>query len=414
MRIFVGCVEICGLVTLYANELKRQGHQVTTCANTKHRFFPDHHYDLLSDRWADYVLGRDTDVPFGTPNSLLNQAALKLRVTTPLFDGLVTKRIFAEHDVFIFIWAGWYLMRHGKDLEVLKKMGKKVVSICVGSDVRYPQAFEQEFGLPVKDWPAVYQQPFAHYLRLLRQVELHSDLIYSLPDQAGLAIRPYDHFPIPLELDQYSFHYPDRDVPVIVHAPSAPAIKGTDVILGVFDRLRSEGIAFDLRFIQNMPNKELRALLRDSDLLVDELILHGPGILSVEGMLTGNAVATRYYGGSPGFFRPPVCPIDHDNLYDVVKRMIVDKEFRRERAYAGRAWAEQHNDVGRITSGILTQLQEGATACPYQPLFFRDHFVLPKGETASNTDKRLTRAVAEKWMPDFAQHKKSLEARGLI
>lgn len=401
------------MIGIYAEELRRRGHEVTTCVNDKHRFFADHHYDIVSNYWADYLLGKKTDKAFGTPYGFLNKAALKLRTATPVFDGLISRKIFDKHDVFIFIWAGDYLMRHGKDLQVLRQKGKKIVSILVGSDVRDAHAFQQAFHTDVSKWPDHYKKSYSHYNRVLRHAELYSDLVFSLPDQSVTGIRPYHHFPIPLDLSRYRFHWSDREVPVVVHAPSAPALKGTDVVLETFEKLKAEGLAFETKFIQNMKNTELVQLLTESDILVDELVLNGPGILSIEAMLSGCAVATHYYEGSPESFRPPVCNVSRDNVYEVTKKLITDKDYRRQLAYAGRAYAEKNNDVALIVTDILNKLQEN-TEPEYQPLFFRDEFVLPQGETITAEDLELNRQVAEKWMPDYEQHKASLRQRGLI
>jgi hypothetical protein len=414
MRFFIGCTEICGMVSIYANELRRLGYEVTTCINGKHPFFADNDYDIQSNYWADYILGRNTNKPVGTPISFLNKAAVKLRTKTSLFDSFISKRIFDKHDVFIFIWAGDYLMRNGKDLEILKKKGKKIVSILVGSDVRYPQAFQQEFGTDTSGWPKKYKNPYSYYNQVLRTVELYSDLIFSVPDQAGLAIRAYDHFPIPLIQERYKFHWADHDVPVVVHAPSASALKGTDLILATFERLKNEGFKFETRFIQNMKNPDLVKLLSESDILVDELVLHGPGVLSFEAMLCGCVAATHFYQQSPESFRPPVCVIDNNNLYEVIKKLITDKEFRKQKAYEGRAYAEKHNNVTLIVQDILNKLSQQNPETVYRPLFFRDHFALPAHENISKKDKELNRIVAEKWMPDYHEHKKDLEQRNLI
>jgi glycosyltransferase involved in cell wall biosynthesis len=402
------------MIGIYANELRRQGHEVTTCVHAKHRFFAGTDYNIVANFWADYLAGKETNKPFGVQPGFLNKAALKLRTVTPLFDGLISKKIFDQHDVFIFLWAGDYLMRNGKDLEVLKKMGKKVISIFVGSDVRYPVAFEQEFGGNTSEWPANYNKPYSYYNQIVRQAELYSDAIFSVPDQSGIAIRPYHHFPIPIELGKYNFHWTDRDIPVVVHAPSSPALKGTDVILATLERLKEEGLQFELKFIQNMKNPELVKLLSGSDILVDELILNGPGALSIEAMASGCAVATHYLKDSPECFRPPVCAIDAGNIYDVIKKLITDKAYRKNLAYEGRAWIEKNNEVSAVVAEIFDRLDKGDSAAVYTPVFFRDKFTLPATETITPIDKVLNRKVGEKFMQGFGEHESDLQQRGLI
>ena len=414
MKFFIGYTEICGMVTSYAKELKSRGYEVTTCVHAKHKFFPDYDYDIVSNYWADFLLGNDTNKAANKPNNFLNKAALKLRNTTSLFDHLIIKEIYEKHDVFIFIWAGDYLMRDGKGLRILKEMGKKIISIFVGSDARYPEAFQQEFDTDVSAWPLKYKKPFSHYNQVLRNVELYSDLIFSLPDQAGLAIRSYHHFPLPLAMENYKFNWPDRDIPVVVHAPSAPALKGTDIILSTLERLKNEGLQFELKFIQNLNNTELIKLLNESDILVDQTILHGPGVLGIEAMACGCATATHFYEKSPEFFRPPVCAIDNSNIYEQVKKLILDKEYRKKLVFEGRSFVEEHNDIKHIVSNILNTLSKDNVEFDYQPSFFRDRFFLPVKEKITKKDKALNKKTAEKWMPDYALYIQSLKDRNLI
>lgn len=408
MRFFIGCSDVCGMINIYAEELKRLGHTTTTCTYVKNKFHPNEKFDIVANNWADYLL--DRPLP-----SFINKAAVTLKNRTSLFDKHIEHHIYDQHDVFIFIWAGIYLQHHKRDLQLIKQKGKKIISILVGSDVRYPYAFQQEFGMDVSKWPANYHRPYAYFNKTLRDVEMYSDIILSVPDQMGLAIRDYDHFQIPVDLKKYQYNLTGNDKPVVIHAPSNPAIKATDIILNTLEKLKDEGLSFDLKFIQNMENSELLKLLSQSDILVDEMIVHGPALLSFEAMASGCAVATKYLQSSPDCFRPPVKHISPENIYQTVKELIINKDLRQNMAIQGRAYLEKNNTAEALISKMLEKLNNPDRKKEYRPTFFRDHFTLPATENKlSEQDKLASRLVAEKWMPDYEQYKQSLLHRDLI
>jgi glycosyltransferase involved in cell wall biosynthesis len=56
-------------------------------------------------------------------------------------------------------------------------------------------------------------------------------------------------------------------------------------------------------FLWNISNKEVRKLLTDADILLDELYMHGPGMIGIEAMASGCCVVAKYLEGSPLCFR---------------------------------------------------------------------------------------------------------------
>ncbi len=402
------------MINTYARALRALGHSVTTCSYSKNKYYPTEKYDIEYDFWLDYLLGRKTDFPPGEPLTFMDKVVLKLRNETGLFEKKIERDFIDPFDVFIFIWAGQTLMAKSKDLSIISGKGKKIISVLVGSDVRYASAFQQEFSIDTKEWPVHYRESYSHYNHILRNVEKYSDIILSVPDQMGLAIRPYDHFHLPIDLKRLQFQVHDRDVPIIVHAPSAPAIKGTDIILNTLQRLKDDGLNFKLVHIQNMSNAKLLELLKDADILVDELILHGPGVLSLEAMGSGCAVATRFLESSPSCFRPPIVSIDANNIYERVKELIVNKHLRKELAIAGRKYVEENNDANKIAIELINKLDEkaGPHSYDYTPRFFLDKFI-PEGPLTI-TDKAYNEQILRQWIEHAGQSIPSLKERGLI
>jgi hypothetical protein len=210
-------------------------------------------------------------------------------------------------------------------------------------------------------------------VRTVTVAEKYSDLIITQPDTGQLLTRPYMRANIPLDLSEYKFFVPGRKRPLILHAPSVPEAKGTDVILTVIKELEAEGLEFDFKLIEKMPNNELRKLLTDSDIVVDELYSATVGGLSAEAMATGNVVLVRYM---EDFSKVPLgCPAVNVNIYtlkDSLRQMILDVERRKELANRGRAYVESVNDNVKICQDILDWVDKKDTLTyDFYPTFYK-------------------------------------------
>jgi hypothetical protein len=56
-----------------------------------------------------------------------------------------------------------------------------------------------------------------------------------------------------------------------MHAPSRPKCKGTKEIQHVIDELVEEGYRIEFKLLQNVPNSEVRQIIQQVDLVIDEL-----------------------------------------------------------------------------------------------------------------------------------------------
>jgi hypothetical protein len=244
----------------------------------------------------------------------------------------------------------------------------------VGSDARYFQTFGQEFNISHFTFPEEWKKtnPDFH-LRFVRHAEKFADSIYSVPDQSGLQLRPYYHLQVPVALDGITFRNNQRKVPRVLHAPGIPYKKGTDIIEAALQKLRNEGIEFDLISVRDIPHAKLLELLADIDVVVDELVFHGPGALSFEAMLSGCAVATRHIEESPACFKPPVWHIDAENIYPRLKELLTDYSLRQKLIEAGQNYVNRNNTARKVAGNIISNL-ENPVKFDYFPGFLRYHY----------------------------------------
>ncbi len=390
MRIMVGTVEIAGQLPLFADGFRQLGHQVTTVIQQRSELFPHIKYDV--DIAGDVIPrpkfaqshSRFIRLPWSVPNRLLLLSRLLW--------------LISSHDVFVFQWAGRSLQPNNAELPLLKKLGKKVVYFCSGGDVRHWSAYQQRYGIDLRSFEKSYDEPIVRTLQNLRRLEAYSDLILSVPNEAELAIRPHLHFFVPVNLSQYQCLIPGREIPIVVHAPSLLTIKGSDLILSTLERLRSEGVCFELRLLHGVPNSRVLEELTNADVGIDQLYIPLHGKFGVEVMASGCALATCNREDKDPF--PPNRPIWHiepANLYEQLKRLLTDRELRMQLAQKGRQYVEQYHDHVKIARRILERLETPDKTYDYYPTFFARHYRLPEGETIPDDLKCMTAQIIQKW-----------------
>jgi hypothetical protein len=390
LRVLVGTHEIVRQVHDLAEGFRARGHAVTTVVDAPNPFYRELDYDTVRRR--GWLRPRGGSVP----ERVLNKATAAIAGAAA---AARVRRLIDEHDVFVFVWGG-SLLPANVDLPLLRRSHKTVLSVFLGSDIRHWSATDvaraqQGIGTyagyrdgPTLDGP----------LRTLRMAELYGDANFFQPSYGELALAPYMHCYLAVDLAAYDHRIHDREVPVVVHAPSRRAVKGTEAILEALERLRREGVAFELRLLEAMPNDEVRRALADADVVIDELNESHYGMLALEAMASGCTVL----GGNRPDIVPlprerPVVHITPSTLESELRRVLTDREWRLARAHSGRSFVERHHDRAAVAGNMLAAVGRVAEGdADYQPSFFVDEYELPDGCTVSRRNRRLTRRVVDR------------------
>lgn len=408
MNIFIGTHDTASILAELAAGFRELGAETTSYVEHRSKFYRTTTYDI----YQPYLLSKIFKYNYST---IIPHKIIKL---VEWFDKIISfpyllyknKKIVDNNEVFIFIYKPWF--KESYLFPKLKKKGKKIVCIHLGSDARHISAFEQEFKINTSSWERYYHtDSLDKKIKKIRTHELYADLIYSVPDQAGLLIAPYNHIFIPLSKDKKIVcNIPGKKVPLIIHAPSVSGIKGSEIIEAAIEKLQKDGIECTFRLVRNMPNKDLLELLSEADILVDELFLHGPGVLSLEAMKAGCAVATRCLMKPP--LVPPLVAIDEHNLYDAIKNLILDIPYRIQLAKQGAAYVSSNNDSSTIAKNILSDIQNLNKVRDYYPQFFVNEYIPSK--SISEKAKQLNRMVLKRFGKLTETTSASLKKRDLI
>lgn len=353
MKILIGSTDVCGMIHDLGEEFRKQGHDVITISSSKNKFFK-YNYDLDPENLLSSFLKLRTG--HGNLRLLTTLINLMGKRLTDSLNSLIIRYLLSTTDCYIQIYNSG-LWEEERQLQYLKNKNKKIITIFVGSDIRDYFLFKEHYNL--KNWNFTPEMNAPGGIKKEKKLRLHekySDTIFSVPDQSIIAKRPYFHFQIPLNTNKFIFNIPEREIPIVLHAPSKPYFKGSDLIIESLNKLKNDGIQFELRLLENIRHDELLKELTNADILVDEVILHGPGFLSFEAMLSGCAVATRYFEDSPASFRPPIWNINEDNIMQQLKILLTNKDLRMDLAKQGRNYALENNNIKKVAADILSKI----------------------------------------------------------
>jgi hypothetical protein len=330
----------------------------------------------------------------------------------------VYQKALKECDIFIFFWETFH--RDHSDLAELKRAGKKVFNVFVGDDARWYYGMKQEFE-SYHMLPMEYDKSYDYSvkglesrLKLLRNAEAHADFIFSRLDQAQIELRPYYRWNMMVNSKKFIHRPQQREIPIVAHAPSNRAIKGTKTVLEVFDRLKKEGLNFEVMLIENVPNAKAIEMFGSADILIDQLYCPGTGKLSTEALASGTIVMSHMAYDRYPQKNPQECPIidaNTLNLYDQLKSLIPDLSRREKLAAQGRPYVEKYLDVSIFCQRILSLAKGEKIEYDYEPTFFREKFI-PESEESKSIYNKWTKVVSQTdW---YKKRVRSGERSGLI
>lgn len=396
MKILLVGVETAKLLFNFKNGFLKLGHDVKSCCFGQNKFYSDGNYDWVFPENAFLINGLR-----------FTQDGIPACEPSPLFYE-VTK----DADIILFLSCRT-LFPGMTDLPLLKSMGKKIIVKQTGTDMRwvYPGGLiwnyagtlfnlakaEAEYinNMPIslKEMDnflnPLYRPGLANKLYITCMAALYADVVSAGPVHASLLTSPFFAGINLFANEKLRPHIPGRMKPIIVHAPSNEAYKGTSSILSALEQLQREGVDFELVQARNMPNDKLAQLLQIADIVIDDLACGGHGILANEAMASGCLVlGTNNPQVQPLPRNRPVVPICRENICQQIKRAILDLPFRKRVAEYGVEYIAHGVHSPESGAGYLLDNLERASRkdFDYYPTLFLDNPIWPdyKGYVEKN------------------------------
>jgi len=142
-------------------------------------------------------------------------------------------------------------------------------------------------------------------------------------------------------------------------------IKGSPFVLEAIERLQNEGHLIEYFFIKDKPSNQMRFYQAQADIVVEQLIYGWWGSTFVETSALGKPVICYlrpswkefFFKTFPEYKTLPVIEADTKTVYDSLKKLVVDHDFRRMQGIESRKFAEQHFSVQKNTQSFIKYME---------------------------------------------------------
>ena len=267
-----------------------------------------------------YKLHPEADWSLDRPRGFLRRQAVQWRALA----GLLPRT-----DIFHF-YFGLTLVPKSMQFPILRATGKKAVYHFLGSDIRGKTSEQLAYGRRA-DAQIVGSYDAARWVP-------EAEVVPPGIDLSALA-------PVPPS---------DSRRPVVVHAPSNRAKKGTAEVIAACEQLD-----VDLEIVEGLHHDEARRRYERADIVVDQLRAGWYGLFAIEAMALGKPVvsflheeAVRRTEEAFGV-RVPIVRATAETLADVLRPLIDSPEERRRLGAESRTYVEQVHDLHRVADRLL-------------------------------------------------------------
>jgi glycosyltransferase involved in cell wall biosynthesis len=238
-------------------------------------------------------------------------------------------RLAPRTDVFHF-YFGLTLVPKSLQFPLLRVLGKKSVMHFLGSDIRGRRPDELEWSRRagariVGSYDAARWVPGAHVI------------------PPGIELSGIEPAPPP-----------ERERPLVLHAPSSRRRKGTEQVMAACAQLPVE-----LEIVEGLRHDEAFDRYRAADIVVDQLNAGWYGVFAIEVMALAKPVvaflheeAVRRTEEAFGV-EVPVVSATKDTLVERLRPLVEDADERRRIGAASRAYVERVHDADAVADRLL-------------------------------------------------------------
>ncbi|WP_233880808.1 glycosyltransferase family protein [Virgibacillus halodenitrificans] len=260
------------------------------------------------------------------------------------------------YDIFHFHF-GETFFPDKKDLEIIKRAGKKMVVHHHGSDVRILSVARKNNPY-VRTKPEWTEEKIKSNLSILSKYIDHAIVQDHELEEYISDFYKYVHvIPHAIDLNQFKPQYPPMKSasPLVVHAPTKRNLKGTESIIEAVNQLKASNLPFDFKLIEGMDHQETMKLLSAADIVIDQLRIGSHGYLSSEAMALGKPVICYIRDDLKAKY-PADLPIVHatpDNIRVVLHDLINHPNQWRDLGLRGRSYIQKYHEPRKVIHQYL-------------------------------------------------------------
>ncbi len=296
----------------------------------RHRY-----YQLFRGNLGDYS-ERSGYPPQWNPHHWLEKKYFQLRDWIWKFkiEPVIEKYQLLDYDIIHLEW-GLEFYRDGRFVEQLAGLGKPVSCTYHGQDLRTRGVI-----------PPIDRISGLNLTSELDLLEKHPNLHYLF---------------LPFDTSQFSPAAGMNDKLRICHSPTNRYYKGSETIIPACEQLaREEEIEFVL--LENRPHSEVQSVKQGCDILIDQVHNRGGwgyGMNSVEALAMGLCCVTELVPQYVDFIPDhPFVNVNADKIYDVLKKLVRDRDRILDYKQRGRDWVVKHHDLHNTAAVLYGYYQE--------------------------------------------------------
>lgn len=142
-------------------------------------------------------------------------------------------------------------------------------------------------------------------------------------------------------------------------------IKGSPFISEAIKKLQEEGYQVEYFYITDKPSNQMRFYQAQADIVVEQLIYGWWGSTFVETSALGKPVVCYirkswkdfFFKTFPEYKHLPIIEADTSTIFDALKQLVVDSDYRARKGTESRQFAEQHFDPTKNTLSFIKHLE---------------------------------------------------------
>ncbi|RFB18179.1 glycosyltransferase family 1 protein [Bacillus sp. HNG] len=330
IRVLLGSMEIANQMHTLSEGLNRQGIIAHTI-----NYYP--YYLNYDSNYTWSLIGQRS-----TP--LINEELRKL-----------TNEFLPHYDLFHFHF-GTSLTLDWSDLPLYKSSGKAILMQHWGSDVRIlskatelnPYALvknknEYQIKTNLSKLSENIQNCVVFDMELYQYVKEFYKNVHILPSMINLNKYQPTKSSIP------------NKKPLIVHAPTSPAIKGTKYILEAIESLK-DNYDFDFRLVKGLSHEEAIKIYQAADLIIDQLHIGSYGLFAVEAMAMGKPVICWISDFMKDHYpnNLPIIIANPETIKDTIEFTLRNIDILPEIGVKGRLYVEMNHDMVKNSQKMLS------------------------------------------------------------
>lgn len=245
------------------------------------------------------------------------------------------------------------------DLPLLKALGKKVFFTFHGSDIRLKSVDMELYKwsyYKFADVPSAEED----ILRRREIIRLYADAMFVCSFLDIPFIPEAEWYPLAIRLGEWPAVGPKRkERPLVVHPWVDNPTKGTRFIREGLERLKAEGVPFDVRYMERVPHDEARRILSDADIIVDRVVAGTYGMVSIEAMAMGKpTVAQLEPEVTANLPDLPVYDCNPETFVENMRRLLTDYDLRLSLGERGRRFVEERHDSVKVAQALLKHYEK--------------------------------------------------------